>query len=103
MNRYEEAVIEQKKDDLISLLREGIVDVVFTKYDGTTRKMKATLQPEYYKDYFKYPIDQAKVYVEEETNYSDVRLHVWDVEENFWRCFRFDRIQTVNGKVWGSD
>lgn len=36
-----------EKSELIQLLHNSVVDIEFVKKDGTNRKMKATLKPEY--------------------------------------------------------
>jgi len=78
------------KSDLVKMLNEGIVTVEFTKADGSTRIMEATLE------------ESSVGY----TNSSDV-VHtrrvpdsvqaVWDVGANGWRSFRWDSIKVVNG------
>lgn len=62
---------------LLDQLRQGTVEVTFTKTDGSTRKMKATLSPEY--------VSETEI-AGATTNFDQV--NVWDLEANAWRSFR---------------
>jgi hypothetical protein len=78
------------QDWLKGLLNERVVSVVFTKTDGTERKMNATLQegvlPEVQKDFGSDAPVRAK---------SKDALAVWDVDAQGWRSFRWDSIKSV--------
>jgi len=89
-------------DEVIDDLQMGVLDILFEKVDGTTRLLKCTLQPYYFKKAF---LDENEkqaransISKEGETNVPV--LHVWDVQEHDWRSFRLDRvlsIQLTNG------
>lgn len=81
MNNYE----------LKQQLQNGIVTVVFTKADGTTRTMKCTLLPEYLPP--AQPSGSAQLLTEEAERQS---ISVWDVENNGWRSFRFNSIRSIS-------
>ena len=76
------------KTNLQNMLHKGIVDIKFTKKDGTERVMKCTLLEDIVKPYEK-KTDKQKV-----AN-TDI-LSVWDVEKNDWRSFRYDSIIDIN-------
>ena len=86
---------EEQKNHFKSLLSEGIVSVTFTKVDGTTRVMKATLDKKLL------PVfeskrdangDEAKVTFKKS---PDV-VAVYDVENDGWRSIRWNSIQAFN-------
>ena len=70
--------------NLTELLRTGIVEVKFTKVDGTERVMRCTLQPQYLPE----SIEKEGVKVRN----PDVQS-VWDIDINAWRSFRFDSVK----------
>ena len=70
--------------NLTELLRSGIVEVTFTKVDGTERVMRCTLQPQYLPE----SIEKEGVKVRN----PDVQS-VWDIDINAWRSFRFDSVK----------
>lgn len=71
------------KTTLVNLLKEGTVEVKFTKADGTLRTMNATLDVE--------NVDVTAHPTSGET------LSVMDTSINEWRAFRYDSIKEVNG------
>lgn len=81
-------------EDIISDLRNNVLNVRFHKEDGTVRVMRATLRqsiisahrPELTVEEYKGLTDQKRV--------KDV-VTVWDVEVNDWRSFRLDRLIDV--------
>lgn len=70
--------------NLTELLRSSIVEVTFTKVDGTERVMRCTLQPQYLPE----SIEKEGVKVRN----PDVQS-VWDIDINAWRSFRFDSVK----------
>jgi hypothetical protein len=86
----------QFKGYLTNLLQRGVVEVNFTKVDGTPRKLTCTLQesvlPEAKED--------AKPRAE-----SQEALRVWDISINEWRSFRLDSINSVfkdGEQIWSN-
>lgn len=73
---------------IIELLKEEVVDIEFTKKDGTRRIMTCTLMPE------KLPkqIDVEEVALNTES------LAVFDLINQGWRSFRWDSLEKVNGE-----
>lgn len=78
---------ETSKNWLTGVLREGKVDITFTKKDGTSREMKCTLN--------------EKIIGTENAPKGTGRtkptesLAVFDIEKNAWRSFRWDSITQV--------
>ena len=68
-------------------LLTNIIEVTFTKKDGTDRVMLCTLNKEY--------LPEQKDLEEEisKRNKSDEVIAVWDVENNGWRSFRWDSVK----------
>lgn len=83
------------REAILKSLNLGVVQVTFTKKDGTQRVMECTLQegvvPPAQKDD---PLTQKKVRAINE----DVQV-VYDVEKQGWRSFRWDSVTAwVAGK-----
>jgi len=78
-----------RKGDVLSLLSDGIVEVHFTKVDGTTRVMMATLDSDIVVNG---NADEAK----SEMRMNSTAQPVWDVEANGWRAFKWNSITSVN-------
>jgi hypothetical protein len=74
-------------DQLRNDLKVGIVNIAFTKTDGTVRYMKATLQESYLPEFSK---------VLAEANHKrGTAFAVWDVEAEDWRAFRPESLISV--------
>jgi hypothetical protein len=83
---FEQSFIQdQIRQDLL----EGVVEVVFTKADGSTRTMRCTKQEG------KYPQPEAG---KERKENADICV-VWDVDVQDWRTFRWDRLQRVSTQI----
>jgi len=101
--QYQEADDVNKamiRDWVRSLLQKGPVTVVFTKADGTDRKMLCTL------DYDQIPAAPVKpisapvdgIVRESRKPRKEPDPHsvrVYDLEKGEWRSFRFDRLQKI--------
>lgn len=70
--------------NLIEALKTNIVQVKFTKVDGTERTMNCTLIEEYITPHEK-KTDRIK------TN-KDGLVSVWDIDNNGWRSFKFENL-----------
>jgi hypothetical protein len=69
--------------------RAGVINVQFTKKDGSLREMRCSLQEQYL------PSLMGKV----ETKDNPDVLAVWDIEVEGWRSFRIDSVlimETIN-------
>lgn len=75
----------QMIDELKSYLAGGVVNVKFTKRDGTEREMKCTVNETYIPKEL-HPKGTGRKVTE------DVQK-VFDIEAQAWRSFRFDSIK----------
>lgn len=82
--------MEDKKKLLIDALRTNTAEIVFTKKDGTERKMLCTLQE------WNIPKEHAPKGTGTEKT-GDV-ISVYDVENKGWRSFRFDSLKSIEWK-----
>ena len=73
---------------LKDLLRDEIVTVTFNKADGAERRMKCTLNEVHGAKYN--PVNESQ---NRRTN-PEVCV-VWDLEQQNWRSFRWDRIKRI--------
>ncbi|AGR47887.1 hypothetical protein PHIM7_184 [Sinorhizobium phage phiM7] len=71
------------KSTIVNLLKEGTVTIKFTKVDGSTRVMNATLD-----------VDGFEVAA---NPVSGEALSVFDTGINEWRSFRWDSLKEVAG------
>lgn len=79
--------LEISKTNLVNMLQTGIVNVKFTKTDGSERDMKCTLMNEIVKPHEKKTDREKKI--------NENILSVWDVDKESWRSFRFDSIISI--------
>lgn len=75
------------RNSVRTLLREGLVNVSFTKKDGTDRLMKCTLNSDKIPEEF---IPKGKV-----QKVNDETIAVFDIETNGWRSFRWDSVSKI--------
>lgn len=75
------------KSNLINMLQNGIINVKFTKADGTERVMRCTLAEHLVKPY------EKKSEREKVVN-QDI-ISVWDIEKEGWRSFRYDSLTEI--------
>jgi len=81
-------VMELSKTNIQNMLKHGVVNVKFTKTDGSERDMKCTLMDELIKPHEKK--------TDREKKENDNVVSVWDVEKEGWRSFRYDSIISIN-------
>lgn len=82
---------KDKKDWLIGLLKSEIVELTFTKKDGTERIMKCTLSEQ------KIPEENAPKGASRAKN--DEAVAVFDLENNGWRSFRWDSLTKIQFNI----
>ncbi len=78
------------RDELLGYLRSGVVEVLFTKSDGSERRMRCTLQEGRRGVVVPY---EAKTVRKKELN-EDV-VAVWDVEKVGWRSFKVSSVKSI--------
>ena len=77
------------REDLVDLLKQSVVNVVFTKADGSERTMNCTLKLE------NIPEDQhPKSAVKSESD----QIRVFDTDIDAWRSFNFSSVKTIDGE-----
>src|SRR5574337_549979 len=83
------------------LLRIVCLEIIFKKVDGSIRKMRCTLHPDFLKSYspptYHKPnnnCDDEDPFIEETREQKRVTvLSVWDLEKKNWRSIRWNSIQ----------
>lgn len=88
----------QFKGYLTNLLQNGVVEVNFTKVDGSFRKMLCTLQESIL------PVTEVKEDAKPRSE-SPEALRVWDISINEWRSFRLESINSVfkdGEQIWSN-
>ena len=73
------------KDEMLEVLRNGIATVEFTKTNGETRTMRASLLKQYLPE-------DAEVLPETPRQLNDNIVACWDVEKDGWRSFRVNSV-----------
>lgn len=77
------------REALIDQLKQSVVNVVFTKADGSERTMNCTLKLE------NIPEDQhPKSAVKSESD----QIRVFDTDIDAWRSFNFSSVKTIDGE-----
>ena len=85
----------QTRDEIVTLLKEGLLEVTFTKVNGEERVMKCSLHKEFTTNL----TEEVKKSNERKIN-EDV-IPVWDIDNAGWRSFRVDSITCIRdlGKI----
>lgn len=81
------------REEIKVALREGVVNVTFTKTDGTERTMRCTLLSDLI------PADEQQVKKDNERKFTDEAIRVWDSEKQAWRAFRWNSVKKVEQVV----
>jgi hypothetical protein len=74
------------KNDITTMLTNSICNIVFTKLDGTERKLRCTLRSDLL------PIKEKETKQRKQS--PDVQP-VFDLDSNAWKAFRFDSVLSV--------
>ncbi len=80
-----------QKSEVINLLKSGEVNLTFTKVDGSTREMLATLSEDLI------PNPQTTSEASRSKKISEGVCAVWDNVAQGWRSFRWTSVTEVNG------
>jgi hypothetical protein len=76
------------RNEIIEKLKSDVINIIFTKVDGTTRSMKATLSQN---------IVPGEATARATNRSANTTQAVWDTEASGWRSFKWDSIKEVNG------
>ena len=77
------------RDTVLKDLRNHVLEVTFTKVDGSSRVMRCTLMPAHLPESYKTDMN-------EETDFHQKNPDViacWDIQNGGWRSFRIDSVQ----------
>jgi hypothetical protein len=77
------------RDSVLKDMRNYIVEVTFTKVDGSTRLMRCTLDPKYLPKTYLNEQDKEQSFHNENPNV----ITAWDLHNGGWRSFRIDSVQ----------
>lgn len=80
-------------EDYKRVLKESIANVVFTKADGSTRKMRCSLRPE------DLPPVEASNGEGSTKAPSTTTVAVWDLDAQGWRSFRIDSVKDFSTEM----
>lgn len=83
----------EDRDYIIEQLRIRVMEVDFTKSDGTNRTMKCTLRADLLPTQEKTVIDLTKP--KREVKENPEVIVAYDVESKGWRSFRLDSINSI--------
>lgn len=78
---------EEGRKILLEDLKRGVVEVQFTKVDGTPRIMRCTLMPQLLPPNHN-PMEEHEFHVK-----NPNVIAVWDTQNKGWRSFRVDSIE----------
>lgn len=81
------------RDWLLSMLRENVITVAFTKKNGEERIMQCTLNPEHFAQ------DKYRSDLREDTKLDRTNCTVWDVNAQGWRSFIWTNIKHIEFKL----
>jgi len=85
--------MKYERDTILKDLKTTICEITFTKVNGQSRVMRATLDPR-----FMPPVTQQQIdHLEEQHSRRENKnvIACWDIVSNGWRSFRIDSVQYV--------
>ena len=88
-------MLQITKDELVEKLQQEVVQLKFTKADGSVRHMVCTKNIIHIPEEF-HPKTDKVVKLDENGNpiVSDI-ITVWDLEKTDWRSFNFSRVTDI--------
>jgi hypothetical protein len=88
-------MLQITKDELVEKLQQEVVQLVFTKADGTERHMVCTKNIVHIPEEF-HPKTDKVVKLDENGNPIETDLiTIWDMEQQGWRSFNFSKVLEV--------
>ena len=84
------------RTEIEKVLKNSIVNVTFTKTDGSVRNMKCTLIEEFLPPVFQNNDEQMEKKTRKQSLDS---LAVWDMDKNAWRSFRVDSVTKMELEI----
>ena len=80
-------------EDYKMVLKESVANVVFTKADGSERKMRCSLRPQ------DLPAIEAAKTDTNPKKQSTEAIAVWDLDAQGWRSFRIDSVKDFSTEL----
>jgi hypothetical protein len=78
------------REEIVTMLQNGICQVTFTKVNGEIRKMPCTLKSDLL------PVADTQIINESKTRKTNVdNLSVWCTDKNEWRSFKIANVQQI--------
>lgn len=82
------------RDNLLKDLRNGVIEISFTKVDGSSRVMRCTLSKKLLPESYQADVQEQN----EEKQFHQVNANViscWSLDDGGWRSFRIDAVTWV--------
>ena len=83
---------EMNRDEYMTLLRDNICVVTFTKQDGTERVMRCTLKSEHLP---KTPVVETSTQPKPVRKINLQTVSVWDMDKSAWRGFNINTVKQI--------
>ena len=77
------------RDIVLRDLRKNVIEIHFTKVDGTPRVMRGTLDPVHLPESYLTEKTEESKYHNENPNV----IACWDIQKGGWRSFRIDSVE----------
>lgn len=84
--------MQYKYEEILSDLRESVIEVTFTKVNGERRIMRCTLMPKYLPATYTENVTEQANEKQFHANNNEV-IRAWDVQSGGWRSFRIDSVE----------
>lgn len=78
------------RDTVLKDLRNSVIEITFTKVDGSPRTMRCTLDPKHLPP--RYIVEDQAEEKEFHRKNENV-ISCWDVQKGGWRSFRIDSVE----------
>ena len=88
MNAFDNS--PEGRDWVLSMLRENVISVAFTKKNGEERIMQCTLNPKHFAQ------DKYRSDLTEDTKLDRTNCTVWDINAQGWRSFIWTNIKHID-------
>lgn len=85
------------RDILLNDLRNNVVEVHFTKTDGSQRVMICTLMPRMLPESYRVNPEEKAMENTFHQRHADT-IAAWDIQQNAWRSFRIDSVYYAQAK-----
>lgn len=87
--------MQYNRNELLTSLRQNVVEVRFTKANGEQRMMRCTLMKNMLPESYSKNTEEQEVEKKYHQDHPDL-IRAWDLGVNGWRSFRMDTVEYVN-------